>query len=152
MLDDDERSFLETSAAFVDGWTLEAAAKVTGLDEERTMDLTESLARHSLIQLEISEAGPRSRVLDTIREFVAERLAARPDVAEIQQRHADHYRALAEESDPRLRRIGHGEWLERLERDAGNLAAAIRWYLAHDREPLPHLFGFSGCSGSSANT
>jgi predicted ATPase len=140
MLDDDERSFLETSAVFVDGWTLEAAAAVTGLDEERTMDLTESLARHSLIELEITEAGTRSRMLDTIREFVAERLAARPDVTEIRQRHADHYRALAEESDRRLRRIGHSEWLERLERDAGNLAAAMRWYLAHDREPLPHLF------------
>ena len=22
----------------------------------------------------------------------------------------------------------------------GNLAAAVRWYLAHDRKPLPHLF------------
>ena len=35
---------------------------------------------------------------------------------------------------------GHREWLERLEAEAGNLAAAVRWYLAHDRAPLPHLF------------
>ena len=29
---------------------------------------------------------------------------------------------------------------ERLEAEAGNLAAAVRWYLAHDTGPLPHLF------------
>jgi hypothetical protein len=31
-------------------------------------------------------------------------------------------------------------WLERLDAEAGNLAAAVRWYLAHDPGPLPHLF------------
>ena len=71
---------------------------------------------------------------------MAERLAARPDVAEVQRRHADYYRALAERADRPLRGAGHREWLERLEAEAGNLAAAVRWYLAHDRAPLPHLF------------
>jgi hypothetical protein len=32
------------------------------------------------------------------------------------------------------------QWLERPQAEAGNLAAAVRWYLAHDRGPLPHLF------------
>ena len=79
-------------------------------------------------------------MLETIRAFVAERLAARPDVAEIQRRHADYYRALAEQADRPLRGVGQREWAERLEAEAGNLAAAVRWYLAHDRGPLPHLF------------
>ena len=79
-------------------------------------------------------------MLETIRAFVAERLAARPDVAEVERRHADHYRALAEQADRPLRGVGHGEWLERLEAEAGNLAAAVRWYLGHDTGPLPHLF------------
>ncbi len=39
-----------------------------------------------------------------------------------------------------LRGVGPGEWLERLDAETGNLAAAVRWYLAHDPEPLPHLF------------
>jgi tetratricopeptide (TPR) repeat protein len=135
-----ERSLLETMAVFVDGWTVEAAAQVAGLDEDRALDLTEALARHSLIFLDLTELGPRPRMLETIREFVAERLAARPDVAEIGRRHADHHRGLTERADQPLRGAGHSEWLERLQAEAGNLAAAVRWYLGHDPAPLPHLF------------
>ena len=139
LLDEGERSLLETMAVFVNGGTLEAAAEVAGLDEDRTLDLTEALAGHSLIYLDLTDHGPRSRMLETIRLFVAERLASRTDLAEIQRRHADHYRKLAEQADRPLRGVGHGEWLGRLETEAGNLAAAVNWYLGHDRAPLPHL-------------
>jgi predicted ATPase len=140
LLEDAELSLLETMAVFVDGWTVEAAGQVAGLDEDRALELSEALARHSLIYLDSTDSGPRTRMLETIRVFVAERLAGRPDIAGIQRRHADYYRALAERADRPLRGTGHGEWLERLEAEAGNLAAAVRWYLDHDRAPLPHLF------------
>ena len=140
LLDDAERSLLEIVAIFVDGWTVEAAAQVAGLSEDRALELSEALARHSLLYLDNSGSGPRSRMLETIRAFVAEQLAARPDVADVGRRHAGYYRALAERADLPVRRSGDREWLERLEAEAGNLAAAVRWYLAHDREPLPHLF------------
>jgi predicted ATPase len=69
-------------------------------------------------------------VLETVREFVAERLAARPDAAEVGRRHAGYYRALAERADRPLRGVGQSQWLERLQAEAGNLAAAVRWYRA----------------------
>ena len=140
LLDDDERSLLETVAVFVDGWTVEAAVAVAGLDEDRALDLTEALARHSLVHLDPAGDGSRLRMLETIRAFMAERLAARLDAAEIERRHADYYRALAEQADRPLRGTGQLEWCGRLEADAGNLAATVRWYLAHDTGPLPHLF------------
>ena len=140
LLEDAERSLLETVAVFVDGWTIEAAAQVAGLSEDRALELSEALARHSLIYLDSSGSGPRSRMLETIRAFVAERLAARSDVTEVGRRHAGYYRALAEQDDRPLHGAGHREWLVRLEAEAGNLAAAVRWYLAYDRVPLPHLF------------
>jgi predicted ATPase len=140
LLEEDEGSLLETAAIFVDGWTVEAAADVAGLDEDRALALSESLARHSLVYLDRSELGPRLRMLDTVRAFVAERLAARPDVADVGRRHADHYRALATQADLPLRGLDQDHWAERLEAEAGNLAAAVEWYLAHDRAPLPHLF------------
>jgi predicted ATPase len=135
-----ERSLLEVAAAFTDGWTIRAAATVAGLEEDRALELSEALARHSLIYLDSTGLRPRSRMLETIRVFVAERLAARPDAAEVSRRHAGYYRALAEQADRPLRHGGPGEWLEILRAEAGNLAAAVGWYLAHDRGPLPHLF------------
>ena len=82
LLGDAERSLLEVAAVFVDGWTVEAAAEVAGLDEDRALDLTEALVDHSLIRLDAGR-GSRFRMLETIREFVAERLAARPDAATV---------------------------------------------------------------------
>jgi predicted ATPase/class 3 adenylate cyclase len=140
LLKEAERSLLEVAAIFVDGWTPQAAAQVAGLDEDRALDLSEALARHSLISLNRTELGSRLRMPGTVREFVAERLGARPDLAEIQRRHADHYRGLAEQADRPLRGVGQAEWFERLEAEAGNLAVAVGWYLAHDPTPLPHLF------------
>jgi predicted ATPase len=140
LLTDAERSLLEAAAVFVDGWTIQAAAQVAGLDEERALELSEALARHSLVYADSTGLGPRSRMLDTVRAFMAERLAARPDADQVGRRHAGYYRALAEQADRPLRDTGQGEWLERLDAEAGNLAAAVRWYLAHDPGPLPHLF------------
>src|SRR6185312_1009330 len=140
LLDDAERSLLEVTAVFVDGWTIPAVAQVAGLEEERALELSEALARRSLVYADSTGLGPRLRMLNTVREFVAERLAVRPDADEVGRRHAAYYRALAERADRPLRDTGEGEWLERLQAEAGNLAAAVRWYLAHDPGPLPHLF------------
>jgi predicted ATPase len=139
LLEDDERSLLEVTAVFTDGWTIPAAAQVADLDENRTLELSEALARHSLVAIDSTELGPRSRMLATVRAFVAEQLAARPDADQIGRRHAGYYQALAEQADRPLR-SSESEWLERLQAEAGNLAAGVRWYLAHDPGPLPHLF------------
>src|SRR5262249_53077137 len=110
LLDDAERSLLEIMAIFVGGWTAEAAAEVAGLEEDRALDLTEALARHSLVYLGSTERGPRLQMLETVREFVAERLAARPDAAEVARRHAAPHPALAGRADqpPRPGRAGGG--------------------------------------------
>jgi predicted ATPase len=140
LLDDPERSLLEAAAVFTGGWTVEAAAAVASVEEDRALELGEALARHSLVYVDSTELGPRSRMLETVRAFVAEYLAARPDAGQIGRRHAGYYRALAERADRPLRGTGQNEWLDRLQAEAGNLAAAVRWHLAHDPGPLPHLF------------
>ncbi len=140
LLDDSERSLLEVAAVFTGGWTIPAAAQVAGLDEDRALELSEALARHSLVYLDSTGPGSRTRMLETVREFVAEKLAARPDADQIGRRHAGYYQALAEQADRPLRGPGRSEWMERLQAEEGNLAAAVRWYLAHDPGPLPHMF------------
>ena len=138
LLDDAERSLLEVTSVFADGWTVEAAAQVARLEEDVALELCEALARHSLIYVD-GGSSSRMRMLETIRAFVAERLAARPDESQIRRRHADYYRAFAERTDPALRGAEHGHCLERLETETGNLAAAVGWYLGNDRGLVPHL-------------
>jgi predicted ATPase/class 3 adenylate cyclase len=140
LLEDGERSLLEVLAVFTGGWAVEAAAPVAGLGEDRALELLEALARHSLIQLDHTGPGPRCQMLETVRAFVAERLAARPDAAEIRRRHAGYYRALAGQADRPLRGAGQAEWLEVLQADARNLATAVDWHLANEPATLPHMF------------
>ena len=98
LLDDPERSLLEVAAVFAGGWTIQAVAQVAGLDEDRALELSEALARHSLVYLDSTGLGSRTRMLETVREFVAERLAARPD--------ADRGRAAARRLLPGAGRAG----------------------------------------------
>ena len=138
LLDDAGRRMLATMSIFVEGWTLEAAVHVSGLTEDRTLDLLDSLAGQSLVSVDATDVEPRFRMLAAIRELAAERLAAEADVADIERRHAEYFGALVENAEWPAER--QAEWAARLRTEEGNLEAAIRWFLAHDIAPLPHIF------------
>ncbi len=138
LLDEAEQDMLATLSIFVEGWTLEAAVHASGLAEDRTLDLLDSLAGHSLVSVDATDIGPRFRMLASIRELVAERLAASADLADVERRHAEYFGALVENADwPGQRQA---EWAERLRTEEGNLGIAIRWFFTHDIAPLPHIF------------
>ena len=138
LLDDAEEHMLATLSIFVEGWTVEAAVHVSGLTEDRTLDLLDSLAGHSLVSVDATVVGPRFRMLAAIREFAAERLAAGADLADVERRHAEYFGALVENADrPAERQV---EWAERLRTEEGNLGVAIRWFFTHDITPLPRIF------------
>lgn len=137
LLDDAERRLLATLSVFVDGWLVEAAVEISGLAEDRTLDLLDTLAGHSLVSIDATPVGPRFRMLAAIREFAAEQLAAGPDLADVEQRHAQYFGALVEHTDRPAER--QAEWAERLRTEEGNLGVAIRWFFAHDIAPLPHI-------------
>ncbi|MFL5399148.1 MAG: DUF4062 domain-containing protein [Myxococcales bacterium] len=138
LLDDAERNMLATLSVFVEGFPIEAAVHVSGLPEERTLDLLDALVRHSLIGVDSTNAQPRFRMLSSIRELAAERLTAGADRAEVERRHAEYFAALVEHADWPPER--QAEWAERLTAEEENLGVAIRWFLSHDPRPLPHMF------------
>ena len=138
LLDDAEEQMLATLSIFVEGWTVEAAVHVSGLTEDRTLDLLDSLAGHSLVSVDATVVGPRFRMLAAIRELAAERLTARADLADVERRHAEYFGALVENADWTAER--QAEWAERLRTEEGNLGVAIRWFFTHDIAPLPHIF------------
>ena len=138
LLDDEEEHMLATLSVFADGWTLDAAVHVAEVDEDRALDLLDSLAGHSLVSVEANDAGVRFRMLVSVRELAAERLAASGDLADVERRHAEYFGALVENADWPAER--QAEWAERLQADEENLRVAISWFLSHDIAPLPHIF------------
>jgi tetratricopeptide (TPR) repeat protein len=138
LLDDAEQHMLATLSIFVEGWTVEAAVHVSGLTEDRTLDLLDSLAGHSLVSVDATDVGPRFRMLAAIRDLAAERLAAGADLTDVERRHAEYFGALVENADWPAER--QAEWAERLRTEEGNVRVAIRWFFTHDIAPLPHIF------------
>ena len=138
LLDAEEQRMLATLSVFVDGWTIDAATRVAGLSDDRTLDLLDALAGQSLVHVEATDAGPRFRMLVSVQELAAERLAAGPDRAGVEERHARHFGALVENADWPAER--HAEWAERLRIEEENLRVAVRWFFTHDITPLPHMF------------
>src|SRR5207245_8088700 len=63
-------------------------------------------------------------MLETIREYAAERLQESGEGEELRRRHAEHFLALAEDAEPYLRGSPR-EWLDRLEREHDNFRATL---------------------------
>ncbi|MGY1695535.1 DUF4062 domain-containing protein [Geodermatophilus sp. SYSU D00814] len=138
LLTDAERRMLATLSVFAGGWSAEAAAHVSGLPEDTALDLLDALARNSLVTIDLTDAGPRFRMLAAVRELAAERLAGSPDADGVARRHAEYVVGLVEHADWPTEH--QGEWAARLRTEEENLRVAIRWFLAHDITPLPHVF------------
>jgi hypothetical protein len=68
---------------------------------------------------------PRYRLLESLRAYAAERLAASGADADLRRRHAAHYLGLAELAAGRLRGPEQRAWLERLTIEQPNLRAAL---------------------------
>jgi len=129
LLEPEVQRVLRHLAVFVDGCTLEAAEMVCdGVGADVFGSLTE-LVDQSLLLPDASDA-PRFRLLETVREYAQEQLAASGEHAEAASRHLAFYLALAEEAEPQLRASHQAVWLGRLEVEHANLRAALAWALA----------------------
>ncbi|HJV03888.1 MAG TPA: tetratricopeptide repeat protein [Actinomycetota bacterium] len=126
LLEADQRRLFARLAVFAGGWTLDAAEAVCGPDLDVLEGLS-SLVDASLVRRRETDGEVRFRMLETIREFAAERLAASGEGSETQRRHALHMRDLAEAAVPHLERADAGVWLIRLEHEHDNVRAALDW-------------------------
>ena len=116
LLTPDEQRLFARLAVFRGGCTLEAAEEVVQAD----LDTLGSLVDRSLVR----HTEERFSMLETIREYAAERLEESGEAKELQRRHADYFLALAEEAYPNLK--GSPKvWLDRLEAEHDNLRSAL---------------------------
>ena len=131
-----EREVLCHLWVFVGGFDLQAAEAVgasAGSDPHDIADVLASLVNKSLVVTDRSPGSLRFRLLETIRQYAADQLASTSNGAEAEaarRAHADHYLKLSEEAAPELVTRNQGHWLKRLDREQGNLQAALTYYSA----------------------
>src|SRR5262249_48658308 len=129
-----ERTLFRRLAVFAGGFTLEAAEAVGGDAETDVLELLPRLVDKSLVLAEDQRAGgPRYRLLETLRQYAAERLAAAGEAAALPERHADHFCALALRAHRRLDTANTGRgvhlrcWLAQAAAEHDNFRRALRW-------------------------
>ncbi len=133
LLGEPERRLFRRLAVFVDGAALPEVEAVCGPAAELGVEPVDGLAvlvEHSLVRQSRAAGEPRFAMLETIREYAGELLAAGGEQERMQARHQAACLALAEAAEPRLTREGRCAWLDRLEEENGNLRAALARALA----------------------
>nr|MBA3644414.1 tetratricopeptide repeat protein [Chloroflexia bacterium] len=115
-------------AIFAGGCTLEAAETVCrGPDGIAIASGLEILVGHSLLWREKIDGISRYAMLETIRDFGLEALAASGEAHVVQREHALFFQRLAERAAPELDGPNSVAWFDRLETEQANLRAALRW-------------------------
>jgi predicted ATPase/DNA-binding CsgD family transcriptional regulator len=131
LLDAKEQQLFRRLSVFVSGCTLEAVEGLyTALGEmpADVLDGIVSLMDKSLLQqMEQDGEEPRLVMLETIREYGLETLAASGEMERTRQAHATYCLALAEQAELELGGPQQAAWLDRLEREHDNLRAALSW-------------------------
>jgi predicted ATPase/DNA-binding CsgD family transcriptional regulator len=124
----DQRLFRRLGV-FVGGFTLEAADAVAG-ESAGVLAGVRALVSTSLVNpMEAVGDEPRFTMLETIREFAVEQLAALDEELLIQRRHAEYYQALAEAALPHYDGPELRVYRHRVTVELDNCRAAMAWAL-----------------------
>lgn len=129
LLSGPERALYRRLAVFTGGATIDAVEQVAG-DLGDVLTLLERLVEHSLVRVTtLSDGTVRHSVLEPVHQHAASLLEP-AEARAARARHAEVYRVRAHEAAPSYEGAEQVLWLERSERDAGNLAAAVEHFLA----------------------
>ena len=125
LLTDAERMVLGRLSVFSGGASLEAAEWVCEEATEEVLTLLTALTEKSLLVTD-DDRAPRYRMLGTIKEYAAQRLAEAGESDSARRAHLAYFTELAETAEPHLRRAEQMEWLATLEAEHDNISSAMR--------------------------
>ena len=150
LLSSAERRVFDQLGVFVGGCTAHALGAVlapsdavagTGPGAAKSYGTLQALVEKSLLTHDADEfalgetsrgsrpsAGePRYQMLETIREYAWEKLSTSGGMPTARERHARFFMQLVEEADGQLYGPAQAAWMNRLDRESGNIRAAIAW-------------------------
>lgn len=129
-----ERRLFAASSVFAGGFSRDAATTICA--DSRVGDteqLLDRLVDCSLVVADVGAGTTRYRLLETIREYAAERLSTDPRRDELHRAHATYFLAVAQHARTEVA-SGKLEALAVLDLERDNLHAAMRWTLSTGSE------------------
>jgi predicted ATPase len=131
LLSPEEQKLFNRLAVFTGGCTLEGVEAVCDTKGDLGIDLLDGLASlvdKSLIQqVQFAEGESRFAMLDMIREYALEKLAASGEESPTRRAHAAYFLVLAEEDAAATADAERTEWLRSMDMEHDNLRAALEW-------------------------
>jgi DNA-binding CsgD family transcriptional regulator len=130
-------------SVFSGGFDLEAAEEVCsgdGITRDEVLPMLAGLVGKSIVLREDAEhVTSWYRMLETIRQYGAQRLASSTQARSLQLRHRDHYRDLAHRFAAEFFTSHQADWFVRLRREHGNVRAALDFCLNEPGEAAAAL-------------
>ena len=133
LLSQAEQILFRRLAVFAGGWSLGAAEEIGAgppVGHGQAARLLAGLVDKSLVQADDSATGTRYRLLEAVKAFGFEQLAASGELEDVRARHASYFADLGERVASRLHDRDQGLWASRLDQDQANLRAASQWCAA----------------------
>ncbi len=130
LLSQEEQRLFRRLAVFVGGVTLEAVEAIFSEPGDASASIrtdVESLVDKQLVRAEEDAGAVRLTMLETIREYALEQMAANGETEAMLRRHTAYFLTFAEAAEPALIGPVHKPILARLEVDHENLRAALQW-------------------------
>jgi predicted ATPase/class 3 adenylate cyclase len=154
LLTEADQRLLSRLSVFTGGWTLEAAAGVSGDQDDpasaptgrsrlETLDGLGRLVDRSLLVVTPAETT-RYGMLETIRQYANDRLIASGEVGALRSRHLAWFRRLAADAQMGIAGREMVAWLGRLAADLDNLRTALDWALETDIPVALEMFSALG--------
>ncbi|HET9852771.1 MAG TPA: BTAD domain-containing putative transcriptional regulator, partial [Candidatus Limnocylindrales bacterium] len=134
LLRPDEQQLLARLSVFPAGATLASISAVCLDGDEADAEaerLVERLVDASLLTPVYATTGTRYRLLETVRQYAAERLPA-AELLALQRRHADRVRVIAESANLGLESASHDSHFDVARDEVPSIRAAIQWADEHD--------------------
>jgi predicted ATPase/DNA-binding SARP family transcriptional activator len=127
-LEERERRLLGRLTLFEGGASLDGAEAVFDGETDTSLEsvVASLVDNSSLLRTDSgTDAEPRFWMLDTVREFAAERAAEHEDLEALERRHARYFLAYCERAAEQAARTDRREWLDRLAQERGNIRLAF---------------------------
>jgi predicted ATPase/DNA-binding winged helix-turn-helix (wHTH) protein len=138
LLNGSEQRLFRRFSVFSGGGTLEAAEAVCNTGLDLGIDPFEglsSLVDKNLVQrVDVTDSETRFSMLETVREYALERLAASGEDVSVRKGHAAYCVVLAEEGNPELSESDRAAWLARCDVEIDNFRSALD-FLFESNEP-----------------